>query len=232
MPTPALVGSPPPARSEVAIDAARPADEAAFHALIVSTTPGVPVPLAVASVVHLQPGPPFTHGTTLALVARTPDSPQPAGALLAGIPKWVYEHEMCAGTLLPTVLSRLVFTIHGVAVAPHARGRGIARKLIRAAERRAREADFTLATLEHQPNLTGFYTRLGYHTGDRQLIIALTRNHFLGQVFGGMHTASKPLAPHVRVMDVPGAPARIVTGMLPDTTLPVTARMERGQLLT
>ncbi|MFI1203544.1 GNAT family N-acetyltransferase [Streptomyces sp. NPDC020883] len=215
------------------IDAARPADQDAFLSLVGLATPGTPVPESITGAIHLPLCPPLTHGTALALVARTPHSPHPVGALIGGIPQWVFAHPLCVERkVLPKLLSSLVFTISAVAVTPGARGQGIGRKLIRSAERRAREANFALVTLEHEPVLGDFYTRLGYHTGDRQLVIALTSCDLLGQEFDGLHTAYKGLTPNIRVVEVPGAPARIVSGMLPGSTLPASARLDGRRVVT
>ncbi|WP_425472858.1 GNAT family N-acetyltransferase [Streptomyces botrytidirepellens] len=137
---------------------------------------------------------------------------------------------MCSGRQLSAALARRIFNIHTIAVAPGCRRQGIARKLIRSAERRARESGFQLAVLEHQPELTGFYTRLGYHAGDSRLLIAMPRRNLLSQCYG-LLTAAKPLTAQVSVVDVPGAPARIVSGLLPGTDLPESARFTRGQLI-
>ena len=55
-----------------------------------------------------------------------------------------------------------------VAVAPHARGRGFGRALVRFAEDFARERSFTVMTLHARESAVAFYERLGYErAGER-----------------------------------------------------------------
>lgn len=224
MPTTATATASASATSGVRIDRARRSDLDVFLSLLSTTAPGEPVPPTVAQSLYPPPGPPFTHGTTLCLVARDADR-QPVGALLGGIPRWVYQHELCrADRRLPLVLEHRVASIHAVALHPAHRRQGIARKLTRAAERRFRDAGFSLSVLEHAPALTGLYTRLGYHAGDSQLILAMPYGNLLGQQYETLLSAVKPLAPGVSVVTVPGAPARIVSGIIPGCHCPRRGR--------
>jgi len=216
----------------VLIAEARPKHRTAFYDLMALIGGAVTNPGEIAdSVRQLRPGPPFTHGPAMLLTAHLPGHAEPVGALVGGVPNWIYTHPLNTSGNLAAVLSPLVFTIHTVAVRPEARGQGIGRKLIRAAERRAAQAGYTLATLEHEPDLAAFYTRLGYRTGQRKMIIALSPQDLCGMKYDDLWAAAKPLAAHVRIVDIPGAPAPIVSGMVPGSTLPATTRIQDGQLV-
>ncbi|MET8681984.1 GNAT family N-acetyltransferase [Streptomyces sp. NPDC004647] len=217
--------------SPVCVGEARPVDTDAFLALIAAATPNDPLPPILGQILSFQPGRPrrpLSHGDMLCLVARD-TAGRPVGALLGGVPKWVFEHPLCAGTVLPPKLRERVSTIHAVVVDPAHRGRGIAGKLIRAAERRLWQAGYQLLTLEHPATLTPFYEKLGY-LSDEELIMMLPGADLLELEAEGLLLAVKPLSNEVKMVTVPGAPARIVSGILPGCHVSATMRFHNGRL--
>ncbi|MGP4004816.1 GNAT family N-acetyltransferase [Streptomyces sp. 8N706] len=228
IPAPSTPTTGPATASPVRIGDARPADTGTYLPLIAATTPGHPLPTNLGQVLSLRPGPPLSHGPILCLVAKNTHQ-HTVGALLGGVPKWVYEHPLCARTALPRFLKSRIAAIHAVAVHPNHRGQGIARKLIRAAERRFRQAGYQLLTLEHPPELTTFYEGLGY-LSDTKLIMKLPGEDLLGQQSNGLRSAAKPLSSRVEIVHIPGAPARIVSGILPGCHISPTMRFTNGYL--
>ncbi|KNE78794.1 GNAT family N-acetyltransferase [Streptomyces xinghaiensis] len=218
----------PPA---VRIVPARRADIGPYFDLIDLATPGRPRPPGLDRVLSLLPAPPpLSHGPFLCLTARDRND-RVVGALLAGPPRWAFEHPLYTDVPeLSLFLQECVTAVYAMAVDPAHRRRGIARRLLRAAERRFREAGYLLATLEHGTDLSGFYTHLGY-TCDPMLLINLPGDPLLGQTTSEGNSAVKPLHPQVRLHQVPGAPARIISGLLPGTDIPPTARFHDNQLI-
>lgn len=117
-----------------------------------------------------------------------------------------------------------------MAVHPDHRHRGIARKLIRSAERRALDAGYLVTLLEHPAKLTDFYTRLGYHAGSDQHVVSMPQRLLLAQDSTGLCAAAKPLTNQTNVTVVPGFPSGIICGLLPGTNMPSTVRYRNGQL--
>ena len=112
------------------------------------------------------------------------------------------------------------------------RRHGIGRALIAAAEQYFRDAGFKLCTLQHtpDPDLTRFYSRLGYLSAP-QLIILVPGEHLFGEEAPGYLMAVKPLYPRVEVVMLPQAPGPIASGLFRDCTLPPGARFENGRLV-
>jgi GNAT superfamily N-acetyltransferase len=219
----------------VRIEPFRPAARADFLELLALATPGEPLPVAVTQATYLPQGsPPFTHGPAMCLTAYTTDSNRPVGALVASPPEWAFTHPLTvASPWLSKLLQHSVLCINGVAVRPDHRGLGVARALIDSAERRARRAGFGLAILEHERhmNLTGFYQRLGYTVADNRLIVAVPASELLCQQLPRRYKiAAKPLTAGTRVLTVPGAPAPVISGLLPGCDIPPTARFRNGIL--
>lgn len=151
-------------------------DHADYLALLGLTASGGSLPPEVAEVLTMAPvGPLATHGTALRLTARQRRStnPKPSGAIFASAPDWAYQHPLVrTDPGLSSLLARTAVLIYGVAVAAHRRRQGIARALLTETEHRARTAGYRLTTLIHDPDLTGFYQRLGYVTAS-QVTIAM-----------------------------------------------------------
>ncbi|MEU2357737.1 GNAT family N-acetyltransferase [Streptomyces misionensis] len=205
----------------VRIGRARFRDLDAVCDLLSLVSPGEAVPRTVPVALSLPPGR-LTHGDCLCLTARLGD--RIVGVLMASPPRWTETHP------LRIELVRSVLYIGGVAVAPDCRGRGIASELLRAAEQHSRAAGLRLITLEHPPGLTGFYTRHGYTAGQERLLVALPDGVQVRKM-PGHQSAVKPLALRVGLTEVPGAPARVVTGLLPGCAVPPSARYRDGRLV-
>jgi GNAT superfamily N-acetyltransferase len=217
-------GTPPPVR----IDDARLTDQSPFLSLLSTATPDEPMPLAVHMALFLEPGPPLSHGDALCLIARDAHH-RPVGALIGGVPRWVYENPHCAEYPVRDQLASRVAIIHGMAVHPDHRRQGIARKLIRAAERRFAHAGYRLLTLQHTPDRAPVYAKLGFRSSD-MLLINLPGGNLLTQQFGTMRSAARPLATDVDLVTVPGAPAPVVSGILPGSQISPTMRYTGGRL--
>ncbi|MFJ3658833.1 GNAT family N-acetyltransferase [Streptomyces nigra] len=209
-------------------------DYADYLALLGLTASGGSLPPEVAEVLTMDPvGPLATHGTALCLTARQRRStnPKPVGALFASSPDWAYQHPLTrTDPGLSYLLARTALLIYGVAVTPRRRRQGIARALLTEAEHRARTAGYRLATLLHDPDLTGFYQRLGYVTA-RQVTIAMPDAGMGLTQPSPCMTAVKALHPDVRIRQLPGAPGPVVSGLLPGWELPAGARFEDGRLI-
>ncbi|ATM24516.1 hypothetical protein SMD44_p10017 (plasmid) [Streptomyces alboflavus] len=188
----------------IPIESASFRDLDAFCELVSLVDPGQPVPLSVPIALSLRPGR-LTHGHCLCLVARVDG--KVAGALIASPPRWADEHPLRAS------LGIGVLYIAAVSVFPKYRSQGIASRLLRAAERHSRMAGVRLLTLEHPPGLTGFYTRHGFTAGQERMLVVLP-NGVQERKMPGHLSAVKPIAEGVRLAQVPGAPAPLVTGLL------------------
>ncbi|MFD6334874.1 GNAT family N-acetyltransferase [Streptomyces niveus] len=215
--------------SGVRVNETRPEDSGVFCDVLALATPGEPVSRAVAMAPRLKLGPPLTHGLTMCLTARTSDG-QTVGALIASTPRWIFEHPALSGTVIPELVYDRVISIHGVAVHPGHRRQGVARKLIRSAERRARDAGYRVVILEHPKSLTGFYSRLGYDAGNAEHVLSLPQLRMVAQSATPLLCAAVPLTKEIHLTGVPGFPSRIICGLLPGTRLPATARYHQGQL--
>jgi GNAT superfamily N-acetyltransferase len=218
-----------PLRPPVVVREARPADTAAFMAVIALADPHHPDPFGEARLVLAgPPEPPLSHFRQLFLIAETPGRAV-AGALLAGVPRWLLEHPGIDTVSLQERLVARLGMIHAVAVHPDHRGRGIARTLIQQAEARFTQAGYGLMTLNHDPELDGFYRHLGYTVDDR-LLVHLPGDRLIGMTTDDTRMSAKALRPPVRLADVPGAPARIITGLLPGASLPARASFDPVRL--
>ncbi|MCX4682069.1 GNAT family N-acetyltransferase [Streptomyces sp. NBC_01433] len=206
----------------VRIARARYRDLEAVTSLLSLVNPGQPVPDLVGVALSFPPGR-LTHGDCLCLIARVDG--RIVGALMASPPNWTETHPL-RGELVRSVLY-----IGGVAVAPDHRGKGIASALLRAAEQHSRSAGLRLLTLEHPSALTRFYTRHGYTAGQDCLLVALP-NGVQVRRMPGHQTAVKPLTLAVRIAQVPGAPAGIVSGLIEGCDVPPSARFGRNGLIT
>lgn len=210
----------PTRRPRFTLHDARRTDTRAFMNLIALADPGNPDPFGMArQVLALPHQPPLSHpGLNLCLLARDGHG-APVGALLAGVPRWILDHPAIGYdvALMETMVEKIGM-IHGVAVRPGHRGRGIGRALIAHAEQRFTRAGYDVMTLNHDGDHDAYYTHLGYTVTD-MLVINLPVG-LVAQTTDDTRMCAKPLTPRVKVIDVPGAPAPIITGVLPDTDIP------------
>ncbi|MEU6103311.1 GNAT family N-acetyltransferase [Streptomyces flaveolus] len=209
-------------------------DHADYLALLALTTSGEGVPAGAEEILQMHPiREPFTHGPALCLTAhpRRSSNPKPVGAVFASYPDWAHEHPLTRDQPgLSDLLSRTALLIYGLAVTPHRRRRGIARALLTKTENQARTNGYRLATLLHQPELTGFYQRLGYTTAHHVTIAMPHAAMGLTQPPPFM-TAVKALHPDVHIRALPGAPGPVVTGLRPGWNLPANVRFDHGELI-
>ena len=229
MPDPRTPGQPAPARIPIAIREANGADIPAFMPVVAQADPHDSDPFGEArEILASRPAPPLSHGRELCLLAQTPDGTV-AGALLGGIPRWLLEHPGIDGESLSIRLIARLGIIHAVAVLPGYRGNGVAHALIRHAETLFTRAGYGLLTLNHDSELDSFYRHLGYIVAD-QLLIHLPGRRLIGMTTEDTRMSAKALRSPVRFADVPGAPGRIITGLLPGASLPPHARFDRARL--
>ncbi|MGY5104539.1 GNAT family N-acetyltransferase [Streptomyces sp. 900105245] len=152
------------------VRAARFSDEDAMMRILALADPDDPAPFESSRTVLLRgPQGPLSHGRALLLVAQHQDGAV-AGALTASPPDWIVTHPGITGEHNQSALINRLGTVHGVAVDEPYRGQGIAQALIAEAERCLARQGFGLITMDHKPELTDFYARLGYAHGS-QLVI-------------------------------------------------------------
>jgi GNAT superfamily N-acetyltransferase len=232
--TTAIASSQSPA-ARIDVTPLRRADHADYVALLDLTTDGAGLPAGVDQILAVAPfRKPFTHGPALCMTAhpRRSANPKPVGAVFASFPDWATDHPLCQRDPdLSELLLHTVICIYGLAVPTHRRRQGIARTLLTEAEDRARDAGFRLSTLVHKPELAPFYKRLGYTTA-HHITVVLPPDAGLGTTQPHPYmTAVKPLAPDVHVREIPGALGPVVTGLLPGSDLPPTARFHNNRLI-
>lgn len=205
------------------------ADTAAFMELIAHADPHDPDPFGLArDILARRPEPPLSHHRDLCLLAKD-GTGAIVGALLGGVPRWLLEHPgIDTLALADRMVSRLGM-IHAVAVHPDHRRRGIGRALIQRAERRFAQAGYGLMTLNHAPELDDYYRALGY-TVDDALLVHLPQQRLIGMTTDDTRMSAKPLHPSVRLADVPGAPHRVITSLLPGAALPPGASFDGTRL--
>ncbi|WP_225637394.1 GNAT family N-acetyltransferase [Streptomyces solaniscabiei] len=209
-------------------------DHADYLALLALTTSGEGVPRGAEEILQMHPmRRPFTHGPALCLTAhpRRSSNPKPVGAVFSSYPDWAYEHTLTRDEPhLSELISRTALLVYGLAVTPHRRRQGIARALLTETENRARTTGCRLATLLHEPELKGFYERLGYTTA-HHVTIAMPHAAMGLTQLPPLMTAVKALHPDVHIRALPGAPGPVVTGLLPGWNLPGNARFHHGELI-
>ncbi|MFJ6437862.1 GNAT family N-acetyltransferase [Streptomyces sp. NPDC091416] len=191
--------------------------------LIRHADPENPSPFHPARLIlGMPPEPPLSHQLHLCPIAEDRQG-KAVGALMAGPPDWLVAHPGLQHFPLMLDLLHRITMIHGVAVAPGHRRRGVGRALIRRAEQRYRELGWTLSMLVHAPSLAPFYERLGY-TSHPALLMNLPSPHpLIGQDFRDVLTALKPLTDGVRLADVAFAPTPVISGILPGSQVPELA---------
>ncbi|MEU9254524.1 GNAT family N-acetyltransferase [Streptomyces sp. NPDC048270] len=205
------------------------ADTTAYMNLIAHADPHDPDPFGLArDILARHPGRPLSHHRDLCLLAE--DSTGTAvGALLGGVPRWVLEHPGIDTLALTDRMISHLGMIHAVAVHPDQRRRGIGRALIQRAEERFTQAGYGVMTLNHAPELDGYYRSLGY-TVDDALLVHLPPQRLIGMTADDTRMSAKPLRPSVRLAEVPGAPHRVITSLLPGASLPPSATFDGTRL--
>ena len=104
-----------------------------------------------------------------------------------------------------------VLAVHGLAVAPEARRRGVATALLTAAEQRARERGarkLSLRVLSTNPDAIRLYTQLGFEQEGRLLGEFLIEGRYVDDLLLAKHLdgAAQPPAPGGEVSRVGGRP--------------------------
>ncbi|MFF2378373.1 GNAT family N-acetyltransferase [Streptomyces xiamenensis] len=198
--------------------------------VIAHADPANPDPFGPArAILASRPTPPLSHDRSLALVAEDSTTGAVVGALLGGPPRWLFTHPGIDEVSLREHLVYRLGMINGFAVHPAHRRRGLGTALLRTAEQRFAQNRYGLVTLDHQPNLDPFYRRQGY-TVDDALLVHLPQQRLIGMTVDDTRMSAKPLHPAVRLAEVPGAPHRIITGLLPGASLPAHARFDGNRL--
>lgn len=171
---------------------------------------------------------PLSHFRALVVVAAD-GAGRPVGALLAGAPLWLLEHETNIDDGLLEALIARVGIITAVAVDPERRGGGVGAALVRHAVRRFTRAGYGLLTLNSLPALEGYYQRLGFTIMD-DLIVNLGDGRMLGQRWGDTRVAARALDRHTAFADVPGLGSPVVSGLLPGSRVPRGAYFDGEKL--
>ncbi|MFI6689503.1 GNAT family N-acetyltransferase [Streptomyces sp. NPDC050485] len=154
---------------------------------------------------------PLSHRRNHFLIAENSDG-VPVGAITCGPAKWM-SNPSRSPTIMRRRIAERVSTVHGLAVVPAYRNRGIARALLHHAEETFRDAGYTALTLRHDRSLTKFYGRLGY-TSHNRLSLTLPTGELLSLVDRGWKHAFKILSPTASITTVQGMPT--ITGALSD----------------
>ncbi|WP_416965507.1 GNAT family N-acetyltransferase [Streptomyces sp. Agncl-13] len=162
---------------------------------------------------------PLSHFRALMVVAES-DEGETLGVLLGGAPLWLFDHPGIDVPLAHLLAERIAI-ITAVAVDPDQRGRGIGAELIRHSVRRFTRAGYGLLTLNCFPELESYYQGLGFSIMN-DLNVALGPLNAVGHRWGDTQVAARPLDRYTTLVDVPGLPSPVVSGVLPNT------RMARG----
>lgn len=210
------------------VRAARFSDEDAMMRILALADPDDPAPFESSRTVLLRgPQGPLSHGRALLLVAQHQDGAV-AGALTASPPDWIVTHPGITGEHNQSALINRLGTVHGLAVDEPYRGRGIAQALIAEAERYLARQGFELITMDHKPELTDFYARLGYAQG-AQLVIHTPGPLIAQPALTGMIHSFKPLEGNVRLRLIPGYPEPMVSGLVSRTHIPAGTQFLPGR---
>ncbi|MEU8545131.1 GNAT family N-acetyltransferase [Streptomyces sp. NPDC048717] len=152
---------------------------------------------------------PLSHRRNHFLIAENSEG-VPIGAITCGPAKWMFNPDR-APKIMRRKLAERISTVHGLAVVPAYRNRGIARTLLHHAEETFRDAGYTVLTLRHDRNLTRFYRQLGY-TSHNRLSMTLPTGELLSILDRGWKHAFKLLSPAADITTVQGMPT--ITGAL------------------
>ncbi|OPC76861.1 hypothetical protein B4N89_46170 [Embleya scabrispora] len=206
---------------------AHPTDVNQFMTLIALADPDHPDPYGEArEFVLTRHGAPLEGEGLLALVA-VDETGKLVGALLAGIPKWVFTH-VGIPTQFEIPLSRRVANVHGVAVHPEYRYKGVGRSLIRQAEEEFKAAGWRVMTLEHPAHLDDYYARLGY-TNHNAIVVNLPSS-LISVRIDDTRVSARSLHPRARLASVFGIPGPVINGLLPGTDMPENAWFDGRRL--
>lgn len=151
---------------------------------------------------------PLSHRRNHFLIAENSEG-VPVGAIACGTAKWMSSNRSPA--IMRRRITERISTVHGLAVIPAYRHRGIARTLLQHAEETFRGAGYRALTLRHERSLTKFYSQLGY-TSHNRLSLTLPTGELLSLVDRGWKHAFKVLSPTASIITVQGMPT--ITGAL------------------
>ncbi|MER6365763.1 GNAT family N-acetyltransferase [Kitasatospora sp. NPDC001527] len=196
-------------------------DEQPFMELLALADPDAPEPYAAVRVL-LARGPqgPLSHGITLLLAARK--NGRIIGVLNVSVPEWVVTHPGIPDEGGRGLLARSIAHVHGIAVHPDHRRRGVARALLEQARKRLADAGHLLLSLEHGEDLADFYRRLGFTTVG-QLTIHTPGPLLTQPPSPGLAIAVQPISGRVRLCQVPGTADPIVEGLVGPYRVPANA---------
>ncbi|MGC5041098.1 GNAT family N-acetyltransferase [Streptomyces sp. DT73] len=222
-----------PAQQPFRVQVARLQDEEAMMRNLALADPDNPAPFESSRTVLIHgPQGPLSHGRALLLVARHRDG-HIVGALTASPSDWIRQHPGLTQLSHQDAVANRLVTVAGVGVDPAYRRQGVAHALITEAERYLARQGVGLLTLDHKPDLTGFYDRLGFAHGE-QLVIHLPPP--LPLIFQpanvGMIHAFKPLENNVHLRTVPGYHEPMVSGLVSRLHIPAQAVFLPGRGLS
>ncbi|MFJ8444377.1 GNAT family N-acetyltransferase [Kitasatospora griseola] len=163
---------------------------------------------------------------TLLLAAR--ENGRIIGALGVSVPEWVMTHRALRDESQRGLLARVIAHVHGVAVHPDHRRRGIGRALLEEARKRVSHEGYLLMTLEHAEDLADFYQRLGFTTVG-ELAIYTPRPLLTQPPSPGLAIAVRTLMGRVGPRDVPGLAGPVVDGLVNLERIPAGAVFYPGR---
>lgn len=146
---------------------------------------------------------PLSHRRNHFLIAENIDG-VPVGAITCGPAKWMSNPNRAPKIMRRRLVER-ISTVHGLAVFPAYRNRGIARTLLHHTEQTFRDAGYTTLTLRHDRSLTKFYGGLGY-TSHNRLSLTLPTGELLSLADRGWRHAFKVLSPAASITMIQGMP--------------------------
>lgn len=195
-----------------------PTDADAVMRLLADVNPDDPDAFAdVRPNLSLPQEGPLSHFRNLMVVAQS-DEGEILGVLIGGVPLWLFSH-VGVDPVLAHRLAERIATITAVAVLPHQRGRGIGAELVRHSVRRFTRAGYGLLTLNCFPDLESYYQGLGFAIMD-DLNVSLGPLNPVQQQWGDTRVAARALDRYTALVDVPGLSSPVVSGILPNTSLP------------
>ncbi|MGW1159000.1 GNAT family N-acetyltransferase [Streptomyces sp. NPDC002519] len=195
-----------------------PADADAVMRLLANVNPDDPDAFEdVRPNLSLPQEGPLSHFRSLMIVAENGEG-EVLGVLIGGVPLWLFNH-VGVDPELAHHLAERVATITAVAVLPRQHGRGIGAELVRHSVRRFTRAGYGLLTLNCFPELESYYRGLGFSIMD-DLNVSLGPLNPVQQQWGDTRVAARALDRYTSLVDVPGLSSPVVSGILPNTSLP------------